>query len=70
MSPGDGARERADPLAGVGQHVLPAPGQHDVRAACRELGRGGAAEVGAASGDEDHSAIEQTGSEDRRRYGR
>ena len=70
MSPGDRARERADPLAGVGQHVLPAPGQHDVRAAGGELGRGRAAEVGAASGDEDHPAIQQAGPEDGRRYGR
>ena len=67
---GHRARERADPLAGVRQHVLPAAGEDDVRSAGGELGRGGAAEVGAAAGDEDHLSFEEPGSEDGRRYGR
>ena len=68
---GDG-RSRARPIRSQASASTSSrrPGEHDVRAAGGELGRGGAAEVGAAARDEHHAAIEQAGAEDRRRYGR
>ena len=56
---GHRARARADPLAGVREHVLAAPAITTCAPQARELGRGGAAEVGAAAGDEDHASVKQ-----------
>ena len=61
---GDPVRRRADLRDGLLQHLAAAPGDHDRRAAARQLERGRLAQAGAAAGHERDLAVQQAGRED------
>ena len=60
----DGVRPQL--RCGLVEHVAAAAGDHDLRAAGPQLRRRGAAEAGAAAGDERDAAVEHPGGEDLR----